>query len=138
MRLWILLLLAVGTLTAWADDKSEAKREFAAGQAADRDSDWPNALEHYLRANEILPHPNTVNNIAVDYEHLQKWRDAAQWYRKYLELSPDAPDAARIRTRIAELAVHIGPVTVRSSPPGARVLVDGEPVGSTPVTLQLK
>jgi hypothetical protein len=123
---------------ARGDDREDARREFTAGQAADRDHDYANALGHYLRAFDIVPHPFAAYNIAVDSEHLGKFRDAAKWYKQFLDLDPASNDAGKVRALIIDLAVRPSAVRVVSTPAGSRVLVDGEPAGATPVTLQLR
>jgi hypothetical protein len=136
----LLVLAAVALLTApaRADDREDARREFNAAQAADKDHDYANALEHYLRAYTLVPHPFAAYNIAVDSERLNKFREAAKWYGTFLQLDPSSNDAAKVRALIADLALRPSPVRVTSNPPGGRVLVDGEFAGVTTVVLQLR
>ncbi len=138
---WVWLLLFVATLwsrAAFADqgadqaDLAEAGREFAAGQAADRKKDWPTAIQHYVRANDLAPHPNAMFNIGSAYDKLGNLRQAAVWYQRYVEASPDAPDHDKIVKLIRALAVRPATLTVRTIPAGARISVDGEPRGTTP------
>lgn len=137
---WVWTIVVVAMLAGlvrpgYADDeadRTEAAREFAAGQAADRKKDWPTAIQHYVRANDLVPHPNAMFNIASDYEKLDNLRQAAVWYQRYLEAAPDAPDHDKIAKLMRELAVRPSTITVRTIPPGARVLVDGEPRGTSP------
>ncbi|MBS1120851.1 MAG: TonB-dependent receptor [Deltaproteobacteria bacterium] len=115
-----------------AADREEARKEFTAGQAADRQKDWQLAIEHYLRANDLLPHPNAMFNIATDYERLGKLREAAVWYQRYVDAAQDSPDRDRVVRTLRELSARSGTLTIRSIPSGARVLVDGAFVGVTP------
>ncbi len=137
---WVWLLLFVVALwsrPAFADeaaDLAEAGREFAAGQAADRKKDWPTAIQHYVRANDLAPHPNAMFNIGSDYDKLGNLRQAAVWYQRYVEAAPDAPDHDKVVKLIRELAVRPATLTVRTIPPGAKITVDGEPRGTTPYT----
>ncbi len=135
---WVWLLLFVVALwsrSAFADeaaDLAEAGREFAAGQAADRKKDWPTAIQHYVRANDLAPHPNAMFNIASDYDKLGNLRQAAVWYQRYLEAAPDAPDRDKVGKLLRELVVRPATLTARTIPAGARISVDGEPRGTTP------
>lgn len=135
---WLIVgLIAVLALVtpAYADDaadRDEAAREFAAGQAADRKRDWPTAIQHYVRANDLLPHPNAMFNIATDYEKLGNLRQAAVWYQRYIEAAPGAADRAKVTRLLRELATRPTTLTVRTIPPGARVLVDNSYVGPSP------
>jgi PEGA domain-containing protein len=118
---------------ARADERDDARREFAAGQAADQRRDWQTAIEHYLRANDLVPHPFAIFNIATDYERLGKLREAATWYERYLTAAPDSPDRERVAATLREIAVRPAKMTVRSIPSGATVKIDNVPVGVTPL-----
>jgi len=115
-----------------ASEREEARKEFGAGQAADRQKDWQLAIEHYLRANDLVPHPNAMFNIATNYERLGKLREAAVWYQRYVEAAKDSPDRDKVIRTLRDLAAKPGTLTVRSIPNGARVLVDNTFVGVTP------
>jgi hypothetical protein len=129
----VMLMLGVAAhAQPGASDREEARRAFAAGQAADRQRDWQTAIDHYLRANDLVPHPNTMFNIAVDYERLGKLREAAAWYQRYIDAAPDSPDRDRVIRSLGELRQRPGTLTVRSVPDGARVWIDRREVGVTP------
>jgi hypothetical protein len=141
---WLVTLLVwcgLGLGLARADeaaDREEARKEFTAGQAADRQKDWQLAIEHYLRANDLLPHPNAMFNIATDYERLGKLREAAVWYQRYVDTAQDSPDRDRVVRTLRELSTRPSTLTVRSIPSRGRVLVDGEFVGVTPYSGHIK
>lgn len=138
MRALVLCLL-VGLLAparAFADDRQDAAREFARGQAADKRRDWAAAIDHYKRANELVPHPYAIYNIAVDYERLGRFRDAATWFDAYLDAAPSASDRERVNKKILDLRNKSAKIIVRSHPPGATVKIQGLPAGSTPLTTE--
>jgi hypothetical protein len=132
MRALSLLVVLLLVAPARADSREEARKEFAAGQAADKRGDYQTAIEHYLRANDLHPHPFAIYNIAINYERLGQHREAATWFRRYLEAAPDSPDRGKVEKKLADLEGRPAKLNVRSSPDGARVLVDGAPVGVTP------
>lgn len=143
MRLvWlVVMVLLAWPARAWSDDaadREEARREFTAGQAADRQRDYQTAIEHYMRANDLVPHPNAMFNIATDYERLGKLREAARWYQRYIDAAPESPDRDRVVRLLAELQNRAGTLTVRSIPSGASVVVDGKPAGNTPYSGHIK
>ncbi|HEU0031755.1 MAG TPA: PEGA domain-containing protein [Kofleriaceae bacterium] len=142
MRVAILVLgLVLGVGVAHADeaaDREEARREFALGQASDRQRDWQSAIEHYLRANDLVPHPNAMFNIATDYERLGKPREAAVWYQRYIDASPDSPDRDKVIRTLRELALRPGLLTIRTNPSGASVTIDGAFAGVSPYTGKVK
>ena len=128
----IAVVLAVTVTIAHADQRDEARQEFAAGEAADKERDWQNAIEHYLRAYDLAPHPFALYNIASDYEQLGQLREAARVYTRYLEVAKDSADRERVAKHIDDLRNRPSPISVRSTPPAARVTIDGKQVGVTP------
>ncbi len=118
-------------------DRDSAKREFALGQDADRAGRYEAAIGHYQRANDVLPHPFNLYNIAVDYERLGNLRQAAEWYQHYLDAAPTSPDHDRVTRTIADLAHRDSPVSIRTFPDGAHVTIDNAPVGITPLSTKL-
>jgi hypothetical protein len=128
----------ISSATAHADDREEARREFAAGQASDKLKDWDGAIEHYLRAYELVPHHFALYNIATDYERLGKIREAATWYIRYVDTAPDSADRDKVQRLLAELKLRPAKLTVRSTPVGAKVTIDGNPHGVTPFTGSLR
>ncbi|MEO8701567.1 MAG: PEGA domain-containing protein [Kofleriaceae bacterium] len=117
-------------------DRDEARREFAAGQAADARQEWSSAIEHYLRANDLVPHPFAMYNIAQDYERLGKLREAAHWYERYLGTDPK--DRGRVERQLGDLTTRPGTITVTSNPDGAEVAIDGAVVGRTPYSAPIR
>lgn len=138
MRVPVLLVLLALAGTARADDREDARKEFTAGQAADKQKDYQTALEHYLRANDLVPHPFAMFNIAADYEKLNKLREAAKWYERYLEAATDSPDRDKVSRTLAELRTRPSSLSVRSIPDGAQVMIDGNPAGRTPYSTTIK
>lgn len=143
MRLWFSLIVGVVlsiAAVARADNREDARREFAAGQQADKDKDYQTAIEHYLRAYELVPHHFALYNIATAYERLGQLRESAQWYERYLDEAPASLTKERreVEKLILELKLRPAKLTVKTSPAGARVLIDGQPVGVTPYTKPIR
>jgi hypothetical protein len=142
VRILVWFLVAMLATTASADereDRETARREFAAGQAADRQRKYQEAIEHYLRANDLVPHPFAMFNIAVAYEKLGKLREAANWYERFLDSSTTKDsDRDKVNRTLIDLRNRPAPVQVLSSPDGARVVINGIPSGTTPYRGELK
>ena len=63
------------------------------------------AVEQYQKAITLQPDDASFRKaLAISYERLQKPTEAAAAYQEYLRLSPAAPDADKVRARIAELS----------------------------------
>ena len=140
MRALAVSLVVIGAtaLPALADEREEARREFALGQAADKQREWQQAIEHYLRANDLVPHPFAIFNIATDYERLGKLREAARWYQRYLDAAPDAVDRDKVARTLQDISLRPAQIVVSSTPPGGRVAIDAIPLGPSPYTGQVK
>ena len=132
----ILVLLAV-TRVAFADDREAARVEFAAGQQADRDKDYTTAIQHFMRANELVPHPFALYNIATDYERLGALREAARFYQLYLDKAPPGPERDKVARLLRELQTRPTSLSIRTLPAGARVKIDGNEVGTSPINVTL-
>jgi PEGA domain len=142
MRLLSLLLVVALVASARADEREEretARKEFTAGQAADKRRAYAEAIEHYKKANELVPHPFAMFNIATDLERIGQLREAATWYEKFLDSSTtkDA-DRDKVNRTLIDLRNRPGPVQVVSNPDGARVIINGIPTGTTPYKGELK
>ncbi|MBP9085009.1 MAG: PEGA domain-containing protein [Kofleriaceae bacterium] len=127
-----MLLLALSSV-ALADNREDAGKEFAAAQQAEKQKDFASAIEHYLKSNELAPHPSTAYNIALNYEKLLNFRQAAVYYQKYLDGSSDPPDRVKVQQLIADLQNKPSRITIRSSPAGAQITIDGTPAGVDPL-----
>lgn len=140
MRASLCLLAAVFLIagTARADDRDEARKAFADGQAADKAEDWQTAIEHYQHAYDLVPHHFALYNIARDYERLGQLREASVWYARYVEAAPPGPDRDKATRLLGELKLRPGKLTVKSMPAGARVTIDQQKVGVTPWTGPVK
>jgi hypothetical protein len=127
----------IGLLAATAagqDAKSQAKAAFERAVAAEHKKDWRTAIEEFQSAYDLSPHADVLYNIAVDFERLEEFRDAATYYRRYLDEMDDAPDRAKVEKLIRKLRERPGEVTITSDPSGAEVAIDGRVVGKTPWT----
>ena len=59
------------------------------------------AIKGYLRAIELDPADATFRlSLGISYERLRRPADASKAYQEYLQLAPDAPDAAKVQARI--------------------------------------
>lgn len=136
--LCLVALVLLASRPALADDREEARKAFAEGQAADKAEDWQSAIEHYQRANDLVPHHFALFNIARDYERLGQLREAAVWYGRYIEAAPPSSDRDKVQRLLGELKLRPAKLTVKSTPTGARVTIDGQKVGVTPYVAQVR
>ena len=121
---------------ARADRREDARREFTSGQQADKEKDYQTAIEHYQRAYDLVNHHFALYNIATAYERLGQLRESATWFERYLDEAPQSlvKERREVERLVLELKLRPAKLTVKTTPPGARLLIDGQPAGVTPFT----
>lgn len=106
----------------------EARMLFEDGVRASRDERWAEALDSFRRSRALVPRASTLFNIAIALDRLGRLRESIAAIDEYLTISDataDAVDRAEAtRLRIEGLA-RLGRLTVRVTPPGAMLELDG-------------
>jgi tetratricopeptide (TPR) repeat protein len=143
-RRWALTLGFIAAVTSvaptHADESSDtlaARQRYRAGAAAYASGHYADAVEQFLAADRLAPSAALSFDAARAYEKLGEPSLALRWYRDYLRRAHDAPDAEQVRRTVRALQntlrdKGVQQVTIRSTPRGATVAIDGEPVGVTP------
>jgi len=122
--------------------RAAAKSKYQQGAEAYSAGRFKDAVDLFLAADQLAPSAPLSFNIARAYEKLADDAGALRWYRDYLRRNPDATNASTVRPLIAALAESlrkkgVQQLTVLTSPAGATVTVDDQPVGVTPWTGEL-
>jgi len=138
----LIAVLGLATLAPRAhaqpsDARAQAKAAFGRATAAEERKDWRTAIREYLTAYDLAPHPDVLYNVASVYERLEELRSAATYYRRYLDESEAPADRDRVERLIASMKQRASRVTVRTTPAGATILVDGAHHGRAPRDLRL-
>lgn len=81
----------------------EARTFFLRGVAMFRRRQYEAAMHAFIAAHRYAPLPEVLYNMAVTAERLDQKRDAADYYREYLRLRPDAPDRGHVERQMATL-----------------------------------
>jgi tetratricopeptide (TPR) repeat protein len=77
---------------------------FNIGQILHQKGDEAAAVQEYLKAITLNPDDGTFRlALGISLERLQKRAEAAAAYGEYLRLSPQSPDAEKVKARIAQL-----------------------------------
>jgi tetratricopeptide (TPR) repeat protein len=121
----------------------EARNQHRAGVEAFAGGHYEDAIAAFLTADALHPSAETAFNIAKAYEAQGDDSHALEYYREYLRRAPGANDREAVTKRIGKLSQKIALRGVQQasfivSPTGSAVLVDGEPIGASPVTLELR
>jgi outer membrane receptor for ferrienterochelin and colicins len=141
---WILVsAISLGGV-ARADDASEAKLQFDLGQELYKRKRFPEAVDHFIASNRLVPNANVVFNIANICRLMatteQKKREIANadehlleaynWTETYLAFAlSDVERGDGLRLRDA-LKPGVAIVDVMSTPAGAEIFVDREDLGA--------
>lgn len=83
------------------EEKLEIARiEYQSGLADFKAKRYRDALKRFNRVYRLQPHPNLVYNMARSFEELKEYRNAAEYYQKYLEIAPNTKDRAQVEMTI--------------------------------------
>jgi len=99
---------------AWADERDDARRHFVAASEAYKAGDYALALEEFEAAQDILPHPNNLFNMARTTEKLGDVAAALIYYRSYAAQAPE--DAERVTEAIARLEALLAAAEIAAEP----------------------
>jgi hypothetical protein len=106
-----------------------------------REGDYVAALELFTDAFRIFPSPKIQFNVGQTYKELGRYLDAIGAYERFLrDAPPDTSEALRklARDNVRELFRKIVLLRVEVSVPGARVSIDGQPRGVSPLPAPLR
>jgi tetratricopeptide (TPR) repeat protein len=123
--------------------KIRAKAKYEQGVELYRNARYADAVRLFLEADALSPSAALSFNIARAYEKLADDAATLRWYRNYLRLNPEAQNAAEVRQSIQTLSLALSrkgvqQVSVLSTPSFATVAIDGQALGVTPLTVELK
>lgn len=126
--IFALVVLALATLLtrpAFADARTEARAHFRKGMDAIAAGRYEEGIAELERANQILPHPNVLYNIARAYAEIADLERAIDYFKRYVETNPADKDEtlgviraleARVRRQATE---RVDAPRPEPAPPGA-------------------
>jgi hypothetical protein len=90
--------------TALAQPRKEAAEHFERATTAEKEGRFKDAIDEYEQAYALVPHADVLYNIARNYEAMQSWQRAADYYQRYLdESSEPPPDVDAVKKKLAVL-----------------------------------
>jgi hypothetical protein len=135
-----------------AHDPKEAKRWMTAGdtlikggdkytrrgKTAEAQSQYERALVSYEKAYELSGNPQVFYAIAAAEEKLGKTHEALLHYRAVTLQVTDNPKLIELANqRLGALSQDVGLLTATIDPEGANLALDGDPVGTSPMSQPL-
>lgn len=137
--LWGALVSAAILLSAQAalaDNAGEADKHFRRGVDLYKDSDYRAALVEFQRAYDTLPSWQVLYNIGESQFQLQDYADALKTLTRYLDEGGKKVPARRrkeVERDIEKLKTRVAVLRVSASEPGATILIDDVPAGTSPL-----
>jgi hypothetical protein len=124
------------------DSGPQARVQLENADRAYREGRYRDAVTAYIAADRLQPNPALQLAIGKSYEQLNETSRALASYREYFNRAPRASDRAHVQERVVALAHKLAErgvqqVSVTSAPVGAAILIDGKPIGSTPIYVDL-
>lgn len=137
---WGALLLA--STAAHADAKAEAERHFETGKALYAAENYEGAAAEFEASVEAYPTKNGYYNLANCHKALHRYAEALTAIdelriRLAAELQNDPALTAKVDKTERSIRELLGALRVTSTPPGAEITVDHQPVGTTPLSRAL-
>lgn len=124
--------LGAGEAHAQSDaTRQRARQLYATGQALFDSGQFAQAEASFRAAYEAVPNPVVLRAIAAAQERQGNVAQAAQTLQQYLRDSPNASDRAEVERHLTELTGRPATLAITSTPPGAQILLDGQPTGQT-------
>jgi tetratricopeptide (TPR) repeat protein len=122
--------------------RAEGKARYERGVEAYSAGRFKDAIDLFLQADALAPSAALSFNIARAYEKISDDASTLQWYRDFRRRAPDAKNGPEVDEHIHQLEAVLAKkgvqqLTVLSTPYGATVVVDDQPMGVTPFTGQL-
>jgi PEGA domain len=131
-----LALIALLTLGASADEKKEAGAHYQRAVSLYKEGNYQAAHSEFRAAYDAVPSWEVLFNIALCERRLFKYGLAMRTLDQYLleggsHIARDRREA--VARELEAIRLLTSPVAVIVDGPPARVLVDGEPIGTTPL-----
>lgn len=116
-----------------------ARVRYRQGVDAYKAGRYRESIDYFLEADRLSPSAALSFNIARAYENIDDAAAALRWYRDYLRRDAKAADKTDVEKTIAAFEARLAEkgvqqITVVTEPPGATLLLDGQPLGVTPWT----
>jgi tetratricopeptide (TPR) repeat protein len=132
VRLLLSLLLLARVAQATPPPEEEAARvHFLSGQAYYDQAAYADALREFNEAYRISQRPALLYNVALCYEHLDKYSEAIVALQQYLDASPKAEDRGSVEARIEHLKEREKQAAVSKPSPAPAVATPPKPVAAS-------
>ncbi|MBK7580867.1 MAG: PEGA domain-containing protein [Myxococcales bacterium] len=116
--------------------REEARKRFVKGLELVQNESWDAALAEFLASRELFPTQVALKNAAISLRQLKRNAEALSMYEELVQrfsdkLSP--ADKQSVNDAMTQLQRLVGEITVESNQAGARIVVDGQERGNSPL-----
>jgi tetratricopeptide (TPR) repeat protein len=111
---------------------NDAKDAFEAAQTFFVRGEYDTAAAKFLEAYNKKPFPAFLFNVAVSYEKAKQLDKAKEYFERYLNVDPNASDAAQVRLRLDVIGKLLAPPPPPPAPVAAPVPGATPPPGTPP------
>src|SRR5262245_44470609 len=84
-------------------EQKQADALFVKGQASYESGKYPDAIEQFKEAYELVKDPVYLFNIAQSYRRVADCTAAAEYYRRYLDEAPNAENKQKVEQWLEEM-----------------------------------
>jgi tetratricopeptide (TPR) repeat protein len=124
----IIVLTALLSLTAQADDRAAAREHYRQGMKAYDLGHYADAAKEFEAAYQALEDPTLLFNLAQAYRFAGDYAAAIRSYKSYLRHVPNSPQRGEVEARITELQKLFDDQTrMNQKPPSGALAPPGEP-----------
>lgn len=113
---------------AWAAPSAKARAAYERGMSLYAIEHWDEAIREFEIGFVAQPAPSFLYNIAQAHKRAGRRDRAADYFQKYLEMRPDAPDRVEVTRWIQELRPP--PTVVVEAPRAPAIVVIAPPLPS--------
>ncbi len=118
--------------------QAAARAQFQRGLELYNSQDFNGALAEFLAAYETSHRPNLLYNIGVTHQALHHYPEAARSIEQFLREATMTPERrAQVTAGLDEIRNFIAHIRIEGVPAGATITLDGERVGTTPLSAPL-
>jgi hypothetical protein len=122
------------------EKKAQARTHFERGLSLFDEEAWDAALVEFAESRSIFPTRAATKNAAICLRRLHRFDEALDMFDTLLREFPKLPpgDKALVEREVSELRNRVGTIDIRTTEPGASIVIDGRDRGSTPPTGPLR
>lgn len=147
---FVLACLWVATLAPWAlaqgvrpsirdELPAEARVDWDAAKELYDDKNYKGALVQFQKVYDQTKNPRVLFNVGVCFKNLQRYSRAVSTWEKELSFKDKLTqgDIAQVEQALQTVRPFVSTLDVTSNEPGAKLYVNGEEVGETPLLTPL-